>query len=209
MKSIYIGADLSYHMATFYPIDFNKSIEKKQLVYKTNPDLIMEYIVLGLSLILTIGVPSFLAIITFKSLSDIFQILLCLLWDGFIIANLILFRSLVKVEGKSKRENKNDIIKILSKDYQLQNEHPMRNGMIRDIKVDSFSRWGRVITCLFDDNAVYLNVTTVYKGDSFSCFNGLLNYIRCKGMAKDFQRLQSAILEDIEEENKDIPSDNQ
>ncbi len=178
-------------MSNFYPIDHDTSIQKLKLVYKSSPDVILEYLYLGLTSIIALGAPSFLAIISYKSALDILQTILCLLWDAFIISNLILFRSLVKVEGNPKRDNKKDIIKILSKSYQLQNEHIMHDEMIRDISINPFTRWGRVITCLFNDNCIYLNVTTVFKRDSFSCFNGLLNYIQCRDMAKEFQKIQS------------------
>jgi len=176
----------------FYPIDFNTSIQQQRIVYKKTPDFILECITLVFTTAFAVGPVTFLAFITFQSIFDIFQVMLCLIWDAFIGINIVLLHTLVKIDGKNKRDNKRDILKVLSKNYQLQKEHPMRNGIIRDIQVDTFSRWGRVITCLFDDNCVYINVTTVYKTDSFSCFNGLYNYNKCKKIAKDFRELQAS-----------------
>ena len=181
-------------MRTFYSIDYDKTIEKQRIVYKNTPDVIMEYVILGMTTIIVLGAPTFITIITAtaKSGPNILGIILCLLWDIFIISNLVCLNSLIMINGKSRKENKTDLLTILSKSYSMQGPHVIRNNILRDIQLDDIVRWGRVITCIFIDEKVYLNVTTLYKTDSFSCFNGFLNYYSCKQIGKELEALQAA-----------------
>lgn len=197
-ESIYISVELTYHMDSFYPINYTKSIQKQRLVYDINSKLIVSYIVCYISAVVLLvmllaifgelfadGANSILYIPAV--LPIIVIILLC-----WIVVSLILLNSTVKIQGRSKETNKTDIVAILWRRYKLKNLDITDENMIRDIKPYVFIFNGRVITCLFDNKDIYLNITSVQNYNNFSPFSAIYNFCRCKRIAKDFQKLQSS-----------------
>lgn len=111
-----------------------------------------------------------------------FTVISCLtvLW---LIANLILTNSLVKIEGKDITSNRaviKDCLEAFYNDIDLQ---PGGQRMIRNFKPAGWLNWGRIITVIFDENSMFINITTLGRGNSASPFHGLTNYLKCRRIA--------------------------
>ena len=128
------------------------------------------------------------AIFYFPGLLPIAAIII-LCW---IVVSLILLNSTVKIQGKLKESNRRDIVTILLRYYKLKNLDTTAENIIRDVKPYVFMLNGRIISCLFDNDIIHLNITSIQNYNHFSPFSVIYNYYRCKIIAKDFQRLQSS-----------------
>jgi hypothetical protein len=202
MKSIYIRVDLSYHVDIFYAIDYNKSIKKKRLVYKTGYSIVFEYIWYWLIILFSAGVVTLPAIVKPANVShiSIYYILFCIVFDFWLMLNVFFLNAFVEIQGQQKDLNKEDIINTLSEFYNLKNLNTSGNKIIRYVRLTGFFHGGRVVSVLLKDDIIYLNITTLLRYDGLSCFNGLYNYYKCRRIANRFKELQTI---------RNIPSDNQ
>jgi len=184
-------------METYYPVNYNKSIQKQRLIYILSTRIIWSYIICYISaavafvMLLGIFVNYFAYQPTDPSYYPAIIPLLGLIALCWMIANLVLMNAFVKVDGKDKEANRKNMIAILHQYYKLNNLDIADENMIRDIKPYEFVINGRMFTCLMDNEIVYLNITTVQNFHNLSPFNGLYNYYKCKRLAKEFKRLKS------------------
>ena len=168
-------------------IDLKKSISNKRLTYKSGVERTDFPIMLFCSIIM-IGLALILLVTKFK----VMPIPVLLLVIGFIswmMANVILFNTLVKVIGIDINNNRSDIICVLNEYFNL-NLFDNNQTIIREIRSSGFIHWGRIITVLLDDNSVYINIKTVGRADGISPFHGFTNYLKCKRIEKQFLQLQ-------------------
>ncbi|MFI5138528.1 MAG: hypothetical protein ACHQIM_11945 [Sphingobacteriales bacterium] len=178
---------------TRHPVDINNSIQKGKLVYSSGYGIVFDYFFsyfVAILVIALISVPTFFSKVVQIGYMPRGVIVLVVLADIWMIANLVHLNTLVKISGKQKEVNKKDILIALADFYKLDN---LITGadIIQDEKLSMPG--GRVITCLFDDNAVYINKTTLIKNDGLSPFSGLFNYYRCRQIAKNFTLLQQGL----------------
>ena len=109
-----------------------------------------------------------------------------MLW---MIANAILFNTLIKVNGLNITNNRRAIIKILNEFFHL-NIEDNSQVIIKDVKSSGFIRWGRVITVLLENDSIYINIQTLGRADALSFFHGFSNYLKCKRIANRFSQVQ-------------------
>lgn len=181
-------------MPAFFPVDYTKSIAKQKLVYKSSVNLTFEHIVYYIGFITILSCP--VAIVTMSllwgkqdiSIGIIVSLLVVIVW---LVSNVVLLNAFVIIEGKQRDINKKDIITVLSKYKTLENLDQTKPNSIRDVKSTELFVNGRVVTCLFKGNKMYLNITSLLRGNSFSFFSGFYNYISCKLIEKDFKKLQT------------------
>ena len=129
---------------------------------------------------------------------SIYYVIFCVVFDCWMIANMILLNAFARVEGIQKNLNRKDMITLLSHTYNLLNLDTSDENMIRDVKLNGAFDGRRVITCLLHDNAVYLNVTTlVTRGDVFSPFSGIYNLWRCRRIVNKLKLRQSVLYKDV------------
>jgi hypothetical protein len=122
-----------------------------------------------------------------------FPALTLLLWFitlFWMIANLILMNVFIKIDGKEKEVNRNDMITTLHQYYKLNNLDIADENIIRDIKPYKFILNGRIITCLLDNEILYLNITSLQNFNNLTPYSGLYNYYKCKRIARRFRELQ-------------------
>jgi hypothetical protein len=187
-------------MGTYYPINYDKSIQKQKLVYKLNSRVVLSYIicyVAALALyVMILGL--FGEFVEGKSIDPIYLtplvLLVSIIYLPFAITNLLLLNSTIMIIGKGNEANKKDIVTILSKYYKLDNLDSSQDNITRDLRLSKPFRMGRIITCLFDDDLIYLNITRLENLNTLSPFSSIYNYYKCKRIAKKFQILQSGLV---------------
>jgi len=187
-------------MNTYYPINYDKSIQKQRLVYKLNMRLVWSYIVCYFAaLALYFMILGLLGeFVEGKSIDALYLLPLILLvsiiYLPFMITNLVLLNSTIIIIGKGNESNKTDIVTILNQYYKPDNLDSSQDGIIRDVRLSKHFRMGRIVTCLFDDDLIYLNITRLENLNTFSPFSSIYNYYKCKRIAKKFQILQSGLI---------------
>jgi hypothetical protein len=176
-------------------VNLEKSIRRKRLVYNLNASLIFEMFFTYLTGLMLTGVITIPAIVKPSNISSvsIWYILFCIVFDGWIISNLILMNAMVKIEGKDSKENRLEIDIILNAEYSKLLFNASCKSVFQYSKDSSFfgSRYGKRITVIFMENLVYVNIVSLGRDDqSPSLFHGLRNYLKCKEIASKFKELQ-------------------
>jgi hypothetical protein len=182
-------------MASVLPINYQKSIAKERLIYKTNTSLIFTYLFSGFNAFVILAV---LTMPVFVGFSDTltwlqpFYIIFIIVFYCWAIANVVLLNSFVKIKGIHPEDNRKDIIEALSKYFVLENLDGTSAGIIRDIRLPWAFRNGRAVTCLLDEDMIYLNSVRLMRAASISVYSAVFMYYKCKRVAKQFQKLQAA-----------------
>ena len=169
-------------------IDVNKSIKKQRLSYIFT---LGEIFTMSLSYILGIVVIGLLLLpvwLKIKGSNVSFELLFfCLISNAWLISNIILNNALIKIEGHDIAKNRIDMISILNRYYSNLDIQIDQENLIRSFKSSYQPIWGRVITVIFDDNVIYLNITKLGKSDSPTFVHGLFNYLKAKRIAKYYR----------------------
>ena len=168
-------------------VDIEKSLKRGRLAFKLTGSYIFNTVLIyGTVLILIAGFAG--AQLNPKiDHPPGFTIISCLIFL-WLFANLILTSSLVKIEGKDITSNRaaiKDCLELFYSDVDLQ---PGEQRMIRNFKPVGWVSWGRIITVIFDENSVYINITTLSRGNSASPFQGLANYLKCRRIRRSFSK---------------------
>jgi hypothetical protein len=171
-------------MAFIPVINIEKSLVRQRLIYQLSAMLIFDYF-FALMSICVVTVP---VIIKPANVSHIavWYFVLCVLFDEWMILDLLLMNKLVKTDYKNTSLLKEDIEAALYKycgQFEIQ-EHT--NGVLRYSQPSGFfTRWfGKDITILYNDTFLYINIMALGKGNTPSPFHGLSNYLKCKCLAK-------------------------
>jgi len=176
-------------MPGFLPIDYQKSIAKKKLVYRAGRDLTFEYVCFYGAAFAIIGACSAAVIIGYYAM-PFYCVIIALVAILWFVLNTLLLNAFVSIsiEGTDINDNKKKLLKILPHFFDLDNLDESETNVIRDARLHSFLKSSRVITCLFNDNIIYLNITYLMRANALSVFGGLFGYYRCKIIAKAFKQ---------------------
>jgi hypothetical protein len=92
----------------------------------------------------------------------------------WMLANLLLMYALVKIQGSDINSNRKNILSAINELFNNLEIKDSGQNIIRDIKYSTNSKYNtnsQVITILFDDKDVYLNITSIIKYSSVSPFS--------------------------------------
>jgi hypothetical protein len=177
-------------------VDFNKSIERKKLIYNEGKSSIFDRLFtwfIGLTVIVVIvGIllnNGFENAIPLIGITPVITI--------WMLANLLLMDALVKIPGDDINSNRKYILSSFNELFDNLEIKDSGGNIIRDIKYSTNSKYNtncRVITILFNDKDVYLNITSIIKYSSVSPFSGWFNYLKCKQVAWVFILKQDHML---------------
>ena len=183
-------------MDTYYPINYDKSIKKRRLIYDLSLTVIWSYILCYFNAVVLLAMISVLSDWLFSNNSIgttyfLVAVFFLVILIFFLTTNFILLNRTIKIDGIEKEANKNDMVTVLEQYYKLNNLDTNQDNMIRDARLSRSMRLGRVVTCLFDGHSVFLNITRLERYNTFSPLSCVFNYYKCKRIAKKFQKLQS------------------
>ena len=169
-------------------VDYEKSVKSGWIVYKNSIFAMFGGVMSFLlyTFLIVIASLGLLSELNDHSI-NIVNIALPLFVIFWLVSNIIFNNVLVKVEGKSREDNKATILSIIddnfsSFDFIINNEKVMRS-----FKPVGSPMWGRIITILFEGDTIYLNITTLGRSNSPTMIHGLLNYIKAKRIARYYR----------------------
>jgi len=170
-------------------VDYEKSIKRNRLVYKITPeyifDSILSWIVMGFYI--TIGLIPLLFKLTNGNHAPILVMIIALLYLLWMISNMLLRNTLVKIEGTNVIENKQHLLDTMDAYFSNYDFSVNDNKMMRSYMPTGNPIWGRIITILIDENSMLLNVATLGKGNFPTFAHGLWNFLKAKRIAKYFK----------------------
>jgi len=165
-------------------IDYQQSIKKQRLEFKKiGSNTIVNYALCLLIIIITVySIFQYeIGNQTYSSALGVY--LFVIIW---LSVNLSLNNALIKIHGKNVAENKTDIIKTLDALYISHNLIINKNRIMTSFEFYA-PVWNREITLLFDENIMYLNITTIGRTHSPTWIHGLYNFIKAKRIARYYK----------------------
>ena len=183
-------------MSTFLPIDFQKSIAKERMVYKTTSSLLFTYAISTFNALIVIAIvtmPAFVKLPATLTTLRPYYIIFIFIFYCWAITNAVLLNAFVKIKGFNPENNQKDIIEALSKYFKLENLDNTKPNVIRDIRLPWAYKTGRAITCLLDEDIIYLNIVRLMRPANMSFNSAVFMYLKCKRVARQFQKLQTPI----------------
>ena len=170
-------------------IIIEKSIQKKSLIFKLDTALVFDYIMMYfMSWVLPFT--SILVVISDHQHNrapspvaySIFTVI-----DIWLLLSLYFTNKLFVVSGNTLDENKQVVTEVLEQMYpKFEFFSTGKSNLILFGKnVNSWNR-GKLITVILNENKIYINKLSTYRGGGFSSINGLSNYIRSRNIAKNF-----------------------
>ncbi|MDN3580601.1 hypothetical protein [Mucilaginibacter flavus] len=173
-----------YIVRTIPQVNYPKSIIKNKLIYKITGGVIFDYVI-SYSIMSVFLFVFLIPILTSISGSKelIWAVPICVAIELFMVLSMFYRNAFVITKGEDISQNKQKITEVLDAfyadlDYQVNDELIMRS-----ITPVGSPIWGRIITILFDDNLIYLNITSLGKGNTTSTAHGFLNYLKARKIA--------------------------
>ena len=155
-------------------IQRRKSIQKERLIFKSNWEYILEkafeiFIYLGWTL-------TSIAIILNPKIA--IKILVIISW--------YYIYKLLKIKIPNPEKNRSLFVKILKKRFPdlLINDNGLY--MLRSKKRNGLFSWGKLLTVIFDENYIFINLTTLGRNETKSPLHSISNYIKLKSIEKEF-----------------------
>lgn len=166
-------------------VNFTKSIAKQRLIYKMTGEVVFSYIISYFLMLfyMTLAIVPILAYFN-EPYMPVWP-LVCCLFLIFMILSIVFRNAFVTLDIKNKQKVK-EVLDTFYADLLFQVDEA---NILRSIKPLGHPIWGRVITVLFSNDAIYLNITTLGKGESPTFIHGLLNYYRARKIARYFNSL--------------------
>lgn len=175
-------------MDLFHPLNIEKSVRKRRLIYKLTFKLVLDYMGYFFIGTLLYGVCFILAHALFEHTNV--PSLIIKLFNGlltiWIIADVLFCSLTVKLTGRGKGRNKKALNDILNAKYKRLTRLSATNDMMRYKQEPKIAGSIYLITCLFDNDEAFINITSLGKGSGFLPFNGLFNYLQSRRIAKTF-----------------------
>jgi hypothetical protein len=173
-------------------IVLDKSIQKQRLVFKVNTELILDYIFMYLLAyvlpVISVKIIFFPSKYNLQHWSPRLNFIMLII-DVWLLLSLYLTNKLIDFKGISFDLNKETIIKVLKSKYPKFELSENVNVIKAGWKVTNWNR-GKLITVILDNDCLYINMLSTYRGGQFSYFNGLANYFRCRSIIKSFKLAQ-------------------
>ncbi|MBD1385957.1 hypothetical protein IDJ75_11755 [Mucilaginibacter rigui] len=178
---------------TLYPLNIVKSIQRQRLAYKITFSYVFDY----LFLLLAVGFSLFVCYIFLKIATDSLSqnISLFLTYTILIVIALWLFtniyfsNALVKVRGGYAANNKVELHNLITKKFKRLNKTVELDNLVAYYREPKFAGLSILITCIFNDNDIYLNISSLGRGDGPLPFSGLYNYFRAKRLLESLKRI--------------------
>ena len=168
------------------PVNFEKSIKKQRLIYKMTGSVIFNY-VFGYIMMLFYMAFGIIIFWFHGRYAPLWLWLVFVLYISWMIANLFLRDSLIKIDGRELSVNKQNMVLTLDEFYRNLTFQVDSENELRSVKPSYRPIWGRVITVFFDKNCIYLNISTLGKDDLPTFVHGFTNYLKARRIAKYFR----------------------
>ncbi|MHB8208701.1 hypothetical protein [Mucilaginibacter sp.] len=170
-------------------VDYEKSIKRQRLAYKPTGSVVFTQIFdYGLYIFfIGIAVDGLFQCIRAHQ-TNFFSLEISSFVIPWLTSNLFFNNNLVKFQGKSVAKNKEDLLNTLDVFFPSYNFIINNDEMMRSFEPNGNPIWGRIITILFKDDLIYLNITTLGRSDSPTWIHGLFNFIKAKRIVRYYNK---------------------
>lgn len=168
-------------------IVIEKSIKRQRVVYKLSLGLVFDYMMLYF-LVWIFPIIS-VKLIWFPSKYNIQPLafnFIMIVFDMWLLLNLYFMNKLVVVKGTVIRKNRSIIRNIIQSVCPEIVFTSGNNNLLRAEKTVGYQRT-KIFTIVLNDDKIYINILHTYRGDGFSFFHGISDYLKSKSIARSFQ----------------------
>ena len=170
----------------------DKSIKRHRLVFKLSGELVFNYVMMYFMAyvlpVASIDLIFFPSKYSQQHRSPTFNFVFLLI-DAWLLISLYLTNKLIEFKGSTFDQNKESIIEVLKYRYPKFELSENLTVIKMSRKVEDWNR-GRLITVILNDDSLYINMLSTYRGGQFSSLNGLTNYFKCRSIIKSFKLAQ-------------------
>ncbi|PRZ21682.1 hypothetical protein [Flavobacterium granuli] len=166
-------------------IDKKKSVEKERLIFKPNWEYILEkayetFIYLGWT-IATIAV-----ILNPKNAINHTATLIVILINILLLISWYYIYKLLKINISKPERDRKLFVEILKNRFPelIINDNGLH--MLRSKKNTGSLSWGKLLTVIFDENYLFINLATLGRYGNKSPFHAISNYLKLKSIEKEF-----------------------
>lgn len=175
-------------MDTLHKLNTDRSIKYRRLVYKWSFSLIADYIFYYCHCMVVLVILFFPVLLVRPTGNSFLIVSIDAIFIGFIlwmIANMVLLNKLVKIESKGKSANRKVMENTLLKNYNRIRRVRKETTMVRYVKSYKYGTFEKLITCLYDNDVIYIGTTSRAKTE-FLPVCGLYDYLKSRQIAKQF-----------------------
>ncbi|WP_413997770.1 hypothetical protein ACMDB5_08185 [Flavobacterium sp. W1B] len=166
-------------------IDKQKSVHKERIIFKPNWDYFLEKTI-EIGIYSTWTIASILLILNPKNAISLYATIIVIILNILLLISWYYIYKLLKIEIPNPEKNRSLFVGILKKRFP--ELHINDNGlyMLRSKKSNGSFSWGKLLTVIFDENQIFINLTTLGRNETKSPFHSIANYIKLKSIEKEF-----------------------
>ncbi|TFF34336.1 hypothetical protein [Mucilaginibacter psychrotolerans] len=175
----------------FLSLNVEKSIQKHRLIYRTGFFMLFSYMMYCLMTVAGIFVLRLFGALIIKltgapSYMETLWGIAVVIWA---LIDTWVMHPTLKINGSGdSASNRKLLHEALTIKYPRASRMKNTKAYVRYQKGRIYPSLSTSISCLFDGGDVYLNVMSLGRGDSLFAFFGIINYYRCKRLAKSLSK---------------------
>ena len=166
-------------------IDKEKTIQKERMIFKRNWEYyfvkISEIIIYSLWTVSTIAI-----VLNPKNAINQYAVIALISVNILLLVSWYYIYKLVKIEIPNPEINRKLFVEIVSKRFPDLQINDQGSNSLRSIKTVGLLNWGKSLMIIFDQNYVFINLTTLGRFETKSPFHSIVNYLKLKSIKKDF-----------------------
>lgn len=167
------------------------SIKRSKLSYHFNTELLFHRIYENAILINLLMLPVFAALNHNYHNSSFVYYAILFFWL-FTLWHVYFINSLTIISGSNENLNRMMIVKIIKSRYPDLKINDSGQQVIRCTKSTGLLTWGKQLTVIFDQDRIFLNLTTFGRYQVRSLFHAYFNMIEMKKIKKEFRNMLEA-----------------
>ncbi|UFH47129.1 hypothetical protein LNP27_03615 [Flavobacterium galactosidilyticum] len=166
-------------------IDKEMTIQKERMIFKRNWeyyfDKIAEIIIYSFWTVSTIAL-----LLNPKNEINQYAAIALISVNILVLISWYYIYKLVKIEIPNPEINRKLFVEIVSKKFPDLQINDKGLNSLRSKKNIGLFNWGKSLTIFFDQNYVFINVTTFGRFETKSPLHSIVNYLKLKGIENDF-----------------------
>ncbi|HCQ12388.1 hypothetical protein [Flavobacterium sp.] len=170
-----------------YRINIAKSVKKERLIFSPNLhyifDIIMEALLYAIWPIMT-----YLIIINPINKVSLTGMVIMIFLNVLLAISWFYIYKLHKIKITNPERDRKILVQILKKRFPEMQINDDGLYILRSKKNTGSFSWGKSLTVIFNENYIYINLTTLGRHDVKSPIHSIANYLKLKSIEKEFKR---------------------
>lgn len=169
-------------------IDKQKSIQKERMIFEPNWEYVLEKI-FEIFVYSTWSIFTILLILNPKNAVSEFGTIALISLNVIVLLSWYYIYKLLKIEMPNPDKDRKIFVEILSKRFLDLQINDTGLYMLRSKKNNGLFSWEKSLTVLFNGNHIFINLITLGRNETKSPFHSILNYLKLRSIAKEFNTL--------------------